>query len=161
MAEYLYVSLGSNIEPKFDFLKKAIALLSEQISEPVQSSFFQTKAVDDENQDDFINVCLRFDKPAMKADAILAITQSIENKLGRLRDPKRPKGPRIIDIDLLLYGEEKIRLPNLQLPHPSMFQRNFVLIPLAQIMPEEEQYKYHLQERIHTNVQYPVVKMEI
>ena len=93
-----------------------------------------------------------FDKPAMKADAILAITQSIENKLGRLRDPKRPKGPRIIDIDLLLYGEEKIRLPNLQLPHPSMFQRNFVLIPLAQIMPEEEQYKYHLQERIHTNV---------
>ncbi len=72
---------------------------------------------------------------AVPADILLSCLQEIERVQGRSRDGER-WGPRIIDLDLLVYGDAKIDLPDLQVPHPGIGERNFVLLPLREIAPQ-------------------------
>jgi len=87
------------------------------------------------NQPDFLNFVLR-GTTALLPPELLAFTQSIEKKYGRNRSFEITKGPRTLDIDILLYGNEQITTPELIIPHPGIKERAFVLLPLLDIDPE-------------------------
>jgi 2-amino-4-hydroxy-6-hydroxymethyldihydropteridine diphosphokinase len=100
----------------------------------VWSSLYRTKPQEDLNQPDFWNVVIAGDWEG-EAEAFLDVLQEYEKLAGRLRDPHRPKGPRSLDLDLLLFGNEIHTSPRLILPHPRMSLRAFVLIPLLELDP--------------------------
>jgi len=129
----VYLALGSNIGDREANLREALRLLTESGIQILKiSSIYETEPVDYLDQPWFLNAVLeaQTDLPA----ALLLITlRQIESQMGS----KKPfaKGPRLIDLDILLYGNETIDTPELQVPHPRMLQRNFVLAPLAEIAP--------------------------
>jgi len=129
----IYLALGSNIGDREANLREAIRLLSEsgiQISK--HSSIYETEPVDYLDQPWFLNAVLEA-QTNLPAQQLLITLRKIESQMGS----KKPfaKGPRLIDLDILLYGQESIDSPELQVPHPRMQQRNFVLAPLAEIAP--------------------------
>ncbi len=99
------------------------------------SSLYKTRPWGDVEQPDFLNavVLLRWHGAA---HALLQQLQSIERQLGRLRDKKRRWGPRVIDLDILCFGNAQYADSDLTLPHPRMAQRRFVLVPLAELAPD-------------------------
>jgi len=86
------------------------------------------------DQPDFLNLVAR-GETGLRPLELLAATQSVEARFGRDRSRERSKGPRTLDIDILLYGDEILELPGLSVPHPGMRERAFVLVPLAEIAP--------------------------
>ncbi len=135
---YLYLSLGSNIEPGVFYLKEAFRCLSSVFKPVKVSSLYETSPMDDLDQSNFINAVCCFEIPSVDPFSIMKTTKEIETKLGRVKDPLRPKGPRVIDIDIILAGDVVIDTPELTIPHKSMLERNFVLVPLTEIMDENE-----------------------
>ncbi len=97
------------------------------------SSLYETAAVGVTDQPDFLNAVAEV-YTTLSAEALLDALLNLENLLGRERTFRW--GPRVIDLDLLLYGSEQIALPTLTVPHPRLRERAFVLIPLAEIAPE-------------------------
>jgi 2-amino-4-hydroxy-6-hydroxymethyldihydropteridine diphosphokinase len=130
----IYLSLGSNVGEREKNLQVAIAALEEQkIQVRRVSSFYQTEPVDFLEQSWFLN-CVVEATTGLNAEGVLAALREIERKMGSRKFV--PKGPRLIDLDLLLFGRETIERPELQVPHPRMQSRRFVLVPLAEIAPE-------------------------
>jgi 2-amino-4-hydroxy-6-hydroxymethyldihydropteridine diphosphokinase len=97
------------------------------------SSLYETAAVGVPDQPDFLNAVAAFGT-SLSATQLLDVLLNLENLLGRKRTIRW--GPRVIDLDLLLYGAEQIVLPALTVPHPRLRERAFVLVPLAEIAPE-------------------------
>ncbi len=130
-----YLGLGSNIEPRVDNIKRAIAEIEgiQGIEITGRSSLYLTSPWGKTDQDDFVNGVLRI-RTAMPALNLLHHLKSIEIKMGRQQIERW--GPRIIDLDLLLYGDEAIDSEELRVPHPHMRQRLFVLLPLAEVDAE-------------------------
>jgi 2-amino-4-hydroxy-6-hydroxymethyldihydropteridine diphosphokinase len=130
-----YLGLGSNMGDKQQNLAHAIELIAqiEQINVTRQSSIYITAPWGKTDQDAFLNQVIEIETELMPL-ALLHVLQKIEIKLGRLRNEKW--GPRIIDVDILLYGEEIIDLQELTIPHPYLYARLFVLIPLQEIAPQ-------------------------
>ncbi len=131
---YIYLELGSNLGDRGENLKHAINNIEERIGEVVTTSAFYVTTPEgfiSENQ--FLNAVCGV-KTRMDAFEILDITQQIEKDMGR-ESKSRDKiySDRIIDIDLLLFDDEIVRKENLELPHPHLHERAFVLIPLAEI----------------------------
>ena len=128
-----YMSLGSNMGNREENLRKAVRLLqkSGRISDIKASSIYETEPVGYADQDFFLNICISFDTDLEPLE-LLDLSQSIEQELKRVRLIKN--GPRTIDLDILLYGDEKIDHPRLKVPHERMFERAFVLIPLSELM---------------------------
>ncbi len=133
MPNLAYLSLGSNIGDREKNLRDAIARL--MAGEPVTSvsSFYETEPVDFTDQAWFLNCALALETSESAQQLLKRILQ-IEREMGRQRLQK--KGPRIIDIDILLFSDQIIDSPELTLPHPAMHRRRFVLEPLAEIAPE-------------------------
>jgi 2-amino-4-hydroxy-6-hydroxymethyldihydropteridine diphosphokinase len=132
-AEVVYLSLGSNIGAREDNLHAAIAALPGAGVEVRRvSSFYETEPVDYLEQAWFLNCVVKADTE-LSALVLLRALRGIESKMGSKK--LIAKGPRLIDIDILLYGQETIDTPELQVPHPRMTQRRFVLVPLAEIAP--------------------------
>jgi 2-amino-4-hydroxy-6-hydroxymethyldihydropteridine diphosphokinase len=131
----IYLGLGSNMGDKEQNLARAIALIaqSEKINVTRQSSLYITAPWGKTDQDAFLNQVIEIETELMPV-ALLHVLQEIEIKLGRLRNEKW--GPRMIDLDILLYGEEIIDLQELKIPHPYLYARLFVLIPLQEIAPQ-------------------------
>ena len=96
------------------------------------SHIYETDPVGDPAQPPYLNAVARGDT-TLSAEALLAVCQDIEIALGRVRPPGQTKASRTIDIDVLLFGDQVIDLPSLQVPHPALLQRPFVLIPLADV----------------------------
>jgi 2-amino-4-hydroxy-6-hydroxymethyldihydropteridine diphosphokinase len=132
MAEVVYLSLGSNVGDHEANLREAIAQLKAAGSIRALSSFYETQPVGLANQPWFLNCVLALETEKT-ARQLLKSALAIEAEMGRLRF--RDKGPRKIDIDLLLYGDQVISEPGLTVPHAAMHQRRFVLEPLAEIAP--------------------------
>lgn len=130
-----YIGLGSNIEPRDTYLKKAIDLLQsyEEIELTGASSIFETDPVDYVKQDDFLNMVAEV-RTTLTSKRLLLCCQEIEEKLGRKRIID--KGPRTIDLDILLYNDIHIAEDQLQIPHPRLHERAFVLVPLCELAPE-------------------------
>jgi 2-amino-4-hydroxy-6-hydroxymethyldihydropteridine diphosphokinase len=132
VAELVYLSLGSNVGNRTANLRAAIDRIVE--AGPVQavSSFYETEPVDVRDQPWFLN-CVVAVKTEMPPRELLNLALAIERAMGRHRS--REKGPRIIDIDILLFGDRVIDEPGLKIPHQAMHERRFVLEPLAEIAP--------------------------
>src|SRR6266513_1938366 len=130
----VYLSLGSNVGDREENLRAAIAALGDAgVGVTRVSSFFETEPVDFLEQAWFLNCAVEgeTDVPAME---LMRALRGIELRMGSKK--LVAKGPRLIDMDILLYGSETIDTPELQVPHPRMHMRRFVLVPLAEIAPE-------------------------
>ncbi|MCG7319094.1 2-amino-4-hydroxy-6-hydroxymethyldihydropteridine diphosphokinase [Brevibacillus laterosporus] len=127
-----YIALGSNQGEREAMLKGAIAELHAHnfIQVSRLSSVYETDPVGYTDQPAFLNMVIQI-KTSLAPLELLEAALSIEQRLGRVRLERW--GPRNIDIDLLLFGEEQVKLPNLVIPHPEMIHRAFVLIPLQEV----------------------------
>jgi len=129
----VYLSLGSNVGDREGNLRTAIEQLG-QLGNVVQvSSFYETEPVEFTAQPWFLNCAVEL-RTELMPKLFLAKILAIEQQMGRRRT--QPKGPRTIDIDILLFGNSVIRAPQLEIPHPGLHQRRFVLEPLAEIAPD-------------------------
>ncbi|MBQ8454734.1 MAG: 2-amino-4-hydroxy-6-hydroxymethyldihydropteridine diphosphokinase [Bacteroidaceae bacterium] len=137
--EELYLSLGSNLGDREDMLHRAIALIEERVGTVQRvSTFIETEPWGFQSEHPFLNAAVMV-RTTLSPIECLDRTQQIERELGR---KKKSKGgvyhDRPIDIDLLLYGDLHLSTPRLTLPHPHMQERDFVMIPLREILPSAE-----------------------
>ncbi|MBS1827437.1 MAG: 2-amino-4-hydroxy-6-hydroxymethyldihydropteridine diphosphokinase [Acidobacteria bacterium] len=129
----VYLALGSNLGDKLQHLNDALARLPKAGLELVAvSAVYETRAMYHTDQPDFFNIALEA-RTAVLPKVLLRRMQAIERELGRRR--VLVNGPRTIDIDILLYGRFVIRSNDLEVPHPRIEERRFVLEPLAEIAP--------------------------
>ena len=129
----VYLSLGSNVGNREANLRAEIAALPPSGVQVLQvSSIYETEPVYYLDQPWFLN-CVLEAETNLKPPALLQALRAIESQLGNKKE--FAKGPRKIDLDILLYGSETIATLDLQVPHPRMLQRSFVLTPLAEIAP--------------------------
>ena len=128
-----YLALGSNVGDRLANLKRAAQFLqaSKDIEIEAYSGIYETQSVEGGGPDDFLNAALRI-RTSLSARELLETIGAIETKIGRPQPPRH--GPRLIDIDILIFGEEEIQEPDLQVPHPRMHYRAFVLRPLLDVL---------------------------
>ena len=128
----VYLSLGSNLGDRQANLDQALKLISERMRLGKVSSIYDTEPVGLTNQPRFLNLaCEVFTR--LTPEGLLALLKGIEQKMGRY---SRSGEPRVIDIDIVLFGDQVTNTPGLIIPHPRMHERAFVLIPLAEIAPD-------------------------
>ena len=135
MSDIAYLSLGSNIGDRENHLRDAISGLAQPGRVIAVSSFYETEPVEFADQAWFLNCAVKLEASRTPAQ-LLAEILDIEQQLGRQRIQK--KGPRTIDIDILLFGDIIVDTRELTIPHPAMAARRFVLEPLAEIAPEAQ-----------------------
>jgi len=133
MDEAVYLSLGSNVGDRDRNLRKAIRALAGAGQVKAVSSFYETEPVDFVDQAWFLNCAVAMES-VMSPERMMAELLRVERKMGRERIHR--KGPRTLDIDILMFGERIVDSPDLKIPHPAMHRRRFVLAPLAEIAPE-------------------------
>ena len=129
----MYLSLGSNLGDRAANLRTAIDSLRELGEVVAVSSFYETEPMEVTDQPWFINCAVAL-KTELMPRQFLSRMLKIEKEMGRRRI--RPKGPRTIDIDILLFGNSIVHTPQLDVPHPAIHQRRFVLQPLTEIAPD-------------------------
>ena len=144
----LYLSLGSNMGDRRQNLEHALSMLNIELGKPYKalSSFIETEPWGFESQDCFLNAAVLYElelpkayNPEAEALMILEICKDIERRMGRTGEPQYDeKGERVykdrpIDIDILLFGDNRIDCPELTVPHKLMYERDFVMIPLREI----------------------------
>jgi len=133
MPDIAYLSLGSNLGNREQNLRDAIRRLESVGTVRSVSSIYETEPVEFTDQPLFLNCAVALETPA-SPDQLMVQLLEIEKAMGRLRIQK--KGPRVIDLDILLFGDQVVSTPAVTIPHPAMHQRRFVLEPLAEIAPE-------------------------
>jgi 2-amino-4-hydroxy-6-hydroxymethyldihydropteridine diphosphokinase len=143
MTNIAYLSLGSNVGDREAQLRAALACLQREGRVVAVSSLYETEPVEFTDQAWFLNCAVALETTDTPEQLMSALLQ-IEQQMGRKRIQR--KGPRTIDIDILLFGNTILGTPALTVPHPAMQQRRFVLQPLAEIAP---------------TVQHPVLKQTI
>ncbi|HXJ17961.1 MAG TPA: 2-amino-4-hydroxy-6-hydroxymethyldihydropteridine diphosphokinase [Candidatus Polarisedimenticolia bacterium] len=138
----VYISLGSNMGDRARNIARAIeALGAHGVRVTRQSSLYETEPVDVRGGGWFLNCVVEAETDLMPRQLMQALL-AIERSLGRRRRPaseevrQGPKEPRTIDMDILLFGASAVSSPELEIPHPRMTERRFVLVPLAEIAPE-------------------------
>jgi 2-amino-4-hydroxy-6-hydroxymethyldihydropteridine diphosphokinase len=127
-----YLGLGSNLGDREDNLRRALSLLCQGESLTALSSVYETEPWGYATQPPFLNLVCALET-RLSPQELLELAQGVERELGRV--PTFRYGPRTMDVDILMYGDEVIQTPDLQIPHPGIWQRAFVLVPLAEIAP--------------------------
>jgi 2-amino-4-hydroxy-6-hydroxymethyldihydropteridine diphosphokinase len=135
MPNIVYLSLGSNVGDREAQLRDAVERLSTLGRVIAVSSFYETEPVEFTAQPWFINCAVALETSSTPEQLMTSILR-IEEEMGRRR--VQNKGPRSIDIDILLFGDAIIESSELTIPHPAMHQRRFVLEPLAEIVPQAQ-----------------------
>ena len=133
MEKTVYLSLGSNVGDREANLRTAIEQLAELGEVIAVSSLYETEPMEFTAQPWFLNCAVAL-RTELMPKLLLSKALAIEQQMGRRRS--QPKGPRAIDIDILLFGNSVIHTPQLDVPHVAMHERRFVLEPLAEIAPE-------------------------
>lgn len=131
-----YVGIGSNVGERGAFCRAAVQALREVSGIEVTgvSSLYETSPLGGPPQRSFVNMVVRLDTE-LDPRGLLESCRMIERRLGR--EPSDIHwGPRVVDLDILLFGEEKLNEPDLEIPHPRITQRRFVLVPLLEIDPQ-------------------------
>lgn len=133
-----YIGLGSNLAHATDssitILQQAVRELAALATSPVRvSSLYTSKPMGPQDQPDYFNVVAALDTD-LTALQLLHALQQLEQQAGRVR--LRHWGERTLDLDILLFGEQRIATPELSVPHPGILQRNFVVIPLLELEPQ-------------------------
>jgi 2-amino-4-hydroxy-6-hydroxymethyldihydropteridine diphosphokinase len=130
----VYLGLGTNLGDREQNCLRAIDLLEEGgVKVKARSSMMETEPWGVEDQPRFINMAVRAET-SLAPQELLALIKDIEGRMGRIKTVRY--GPRTIDIDILLYDSQVIKEPGLEVPHPMMHERGFVLTPLAEIAPD-------------------------
>ena len=127
-----YLGLGSNLGDREVNLRRALSILGQQESFIALSSVYETEPWGHTSQPPFLNMVCALET-CLSPQELLELAHGVESELGRV--PTFRYGPRTIDVDILLYGNEVVNTPSLQIPHPGISQRAFVLVPLAEIAP--------------------------
>jgi 2-amino-4-hydroxy-6-hydroxymethyldihydropteridine diphosphokinase len=128
-----FIAMGSNLADRWNFLRQGVTALAELSATPVLvSSVYETNPVDYLDQPRFLNLVARIEVGASPR-TLLAELHRIEDRCERVRDVRY--GPRTLDLDILLYDNDYVCFADLQIPHPRMWQRAFVLVPLAGLAP--------------------------
>ena len=132
-----YIGLGSNLAQPAAQVRQAQELLGTLPDTRVArcSSLYRTRPIGDVSQPDFINAACALET-VLAPDALLGALLALEARQGRVRTPDNVGGPRVLDLDLLLYGDACLECPDLTVPHPRLHERAFVLYPLAEIAPD-------------------------
>jgi len=133
MTVRVYIGLGSNLEDPVAQVLEAVEEL-EMIPDSIlvsRSSLYRGKPMGPADQPDYVNAVVAMDTLLSAANFLQELIR-IEDLQGRVRDGEK-WGPRIIDLDLLMYGKQKINTPDLTVPHPGMHERDFVIIPLSEL----------------------------
>lgn len=136
MRKLVYLSLGSNVGDRAANLRDAISRLRAPGTVKAVSSFYETEPVEFAAQPWFLNCVVALETEKMPKQLLTSILQ-IEQEMGRRRQREQKKGPRSIDIDILLFGSSVVDTKDLTIPHPALHDRRFVLEPLAEIAPEQ------------------------
>lgn len=130
----VFLALGSNMGDRENFLDKAVELIAENIGDVVkQSTIIETEPWGKTDQSRFLNMVIEIETD-LSPDELLKECQDVEERLGRVRKDKW--GERTIDVDILLYGDQKVDRSDLKIPHPLMWERDFVVEPLTEIAPD-------------------------
>ena len=133
----MYLSLGTNLGDRHENLSRAQALIGREVGTVVSASdIIETEPWGFESSNRFLNMAVKVETTLQPLE-VLHTTQEIERKLGRTqKSVNREYHDRMIDIDILLYDDLVMNTPELTIPHPLMYQREFVMKPLSQIAPE-------------------------
>lgn len=147
MSYKAYLALGSNLGDRKQNLKLAIDYISKLRETELGriSAIYETKPVGFKEQGDFLNMVISVETK-LEPLSLLKETQNIENVLQRKREIRW--GPRTIDVDILMYRGKAMETPELTIPHPRMFERAFVLIPLKDVLEENEQKEMKIETLI-------------
>jgi 2-amino-4-hydroxy-6-hydroxymethyldihydropteridine diphosphokinase len=130
----IYLGLGSNVGDREAQLRLAVAALKERDILPWESaSLYWTQPRDVEDQPWFLNTVIEV-RTLLEPEALMAACLEVEKKAGRIREI--PRGPRSLDIDILIYKDRIIDSPQLSIPHPRFRERRFVLAPLSELAPD-------------------------
>jgi 2-amino-4-hydroxy-6-hydroxymethyldihydropteridine diphosphokinase len=129
----IYIALGTNLWDRAANLQTALCLLPPLVEVLAQSTVYQTPPWGFEDQPDFLNQVLLAETSCSPLD-LLAHLKQTETRVGR--KPTFRYGPRMVDLDILFYGDQILDLPGLQIPHPKLPERAFVLVPLADLNPD-------------------------
>lgn len=149
MKHLVYLGLGSNLGNREQLLREAIGKLGQRVGEVVrESSFVETDPWGFVSANRFVNACVACQTDRSPRE-VMAITQDIEREMGRRQKSRNGVyHDRTIDIDILLFDHLHIDQPDLKVPHPMMFDRDFVMIPLQEICPDlpaaEQEYRNRL-----------------
>lgn len=129
----IVLSLGSNLADRQSNLEAVVAALPPQVLIRETSSVFETEPWGFVDQPDFLNQIL-LAETHLSAPDLLVYVKALESRIGRV--PNFRYGPRLVDIDIIFYGDQVIREPYLEIPHPRFQERAFVLVPLVEIAPD-------------------------
>lgn len=135
MAE-AYIGIGSNVGDRIDFCRAAVGRLGDTAGVVVTktSSLYETAPIGGPPQRSYVNMVVRLETD-LDPQSLLRALKDIEGALGR--EPTEMRwGPRVVDLDILLFADEKVNDPDLEIPHPRLTQRRFALIPLLEIAPD-------------------------
>ena len=134
MKEHIvYLALGSNLDNRLANLKQAVSALSPQMEVKAKSDVYETLPWGYEDQPKFLNQVIKA-KTYLDPEPLLKHLKRLEIALGR--QESFPNGPRLIDMDILLYDDLVLNTPSLVIPHPHLHERGFVLLPLMDIDPD-------------------------
>jgi len=130
-----YLGLGSNLGDRLAHLQRALAGLAatDAVRVVAVSRVYETEPVGGPSQDDFLNAVVSIDT-TLSPRELLDVAMAVEQLADRVRAERW--GPRTLDVDVLLYGDEAVQEPDLEIPHPRMHERAFVLAPLHDVAPE-------------------------
>ena len=128
----VYLALGSNVGDRAGNVARAVDLLAEGVEVVRRAPVYESKPVGVTNQDNFYNTVIEV-RTEMEPPQLLSFIKAVEKEAGRIK--RERWGPREIDIDIILYDDLEYKNPMLQIPHQRMLERDFVLIPLAEIAP--------------------------
>ena len=126
-----FIATGTNLGERAANLKNAKNILKTHFDLIAESRLYKSMAVDYLNQPDFYNQVLEFRLPTQTPEKVMQLLLEIEKEMGRNREI--PKGPRLIDLDILFWGTQKIQSAFLTIPHPRLFERSFVVLPIAEL----------------------------
>lgn len=132
----VYLGLGANLNQPQQQIRSAIEALTQhpEINLVLCSSLYGSKPMGPQDQPDYVNAVAQIET-TLNPIALLDVTQEIEQTLGRVRKNER-WGPRTLDIDILLFGDQTLNIARLEVPHYGMKEREFVLYPLLEIAPK-------------------------
>ena len=133
MSHKVYISIGSNLGDRAANVADAVARLQAAGTVTAVSSLYETSPVEFNDQPWFVNAVVELEV-RLDPERLMSLLLGIERAMGRERT--RPKGPRLIDLDILLYDDREFHSETVDVPHPAMHQRRFVLIPLAELAPD-------------------------
>jgi 2-amino-4-hydroxy-6-hydroxymethyldihydropteridine diphosphokinase len=134
---FAFLGLGSNLGDRLTTLQRAVDVIDADARTRVDavSSVYETEPVGGPEQDPFLNIAVRV-ATRRSPRRLLSLCQQVENDLGRVR--RERWGPRTIDVDILLFGEQVIDRPALEVPHPRLLERAFALVPLIEVAPGQK-----------------------